>query len=159
MRQTGRRYDAGAFTLFFAPRRPPRPARAVKSDPTHSAPAPLSADAPPAPTPPPPTPAPAAPLNAEPEAALHSGAPRPPAPPPGPARAGFVASRSAVGGAVERARAKRRLREAFRAHQTAFPPGLDLIFVARRSLNRLEHAALQDRFSTLCRKLFPPRAA
>ncbi len=152
MRQTGRRYDAGAFTLFFAPRRPPRPARAVKSDPIHSAPAPLSAEAPP-------TPAPAAPLNAEPEAASHSGAPRPPAPPPGPARAGFVASRSAVGGAVERARAKRRLREAFRAHQSAFPPGLDLIFVARRSLNRLEHAALQDRFSTLCRKLFPPRAA
>ena len=78
---------------------------------------------------------------------------------PAPARAGFVASRSAVGNAVARARAKRRLREGFRAHQIAFPPGYDFIFVARRSLNGLEHDALQERFSTLCRKLFPPSAA
>ncbi len=75
-----------------------------------------------------------------------------------PTRAGFVASRSAVGNAVARARAKRRLREGFRACQTAFPPGYDFIFVARRSLNGLEHAALQERFSTLCRKLFPSSA-
>lgn len=81
------------------------------------------------------------------------------APAPGPARAGFVASRSAVGNAVARARAKRRLREGFRAHQAAFPAGHDFIFVARRSLNGLEHAALQERFSTLCRKLFPPSAS
>lgn len=81
-----------------------------------------------------------------------------PAAPPSPARAGFVASRSAVGNAVARARAKRRLREGFRACQAAFPPGYDFIFVARRSLNGLEHAALQERFSTLCRKLFPPSA-
>jgi ribonuclease P protein component len=77
----------------------------------------------------------------------------------GPARAGFVASRSAVGNAVARTRAKRRLREGFRAHQAAFPSGHDFIFVARRSLNGLEHAALQERFSTLCRKLFPPSAS
>ncbi len=82
-----------------------------------------------------------------------------PAAPPAPARAGFVASRSAVGNAIARARAKRRLREGFRAYQAAFPPGYDFIFVARRSLNGLEHAALQERFSTLCRKLFPPSAA
>ncbi|MEN9841334.1 MAG: hypothetical protein RL376_1134 [Verrucomicrobiota bacterium] len=75
-----------------------------------------------------------------------------------PARAGFVASRSAVGNAVARARAKRRLREGFRACQAAFPAGYDFIFVARRSLNGLEHAALQERFSTLCRKLFPSNA-
>jgi ribonuclease P protein component len=75
-----------------------------------------------------------------------------------PARAGFVASRSAVGNAVARARAKRRLREGFRACQAAFPPGYDFIFVARRALNGLEHAALEERFSTLCRKLFPSSA-
>jgi ribonuclease P protein component len=62
-----------------------------------------------------------------------------------------------VGNAVARARAKRRLRERFRAHQLAFPPGLDLIFVARRALNGLEPAALDQRFVDLCRKLFPPR--
>ena len=123
MRSAGRRYDAGAFTLFYAPRR------------LVAAESPRPAEAPPASSPP--------------------GA----APPPAPARAGFVASRSAVGMAVARARAKRRLREAFRAHQEHFTAGLDLVFVARRALNGLEPAALQERFSTLCRKLFPPRAA
>ena len=118
VRSAGRRYDAGAFTFFYAPRRPAPPPTATVETPT-------------------------------------------PAPdqPTAPARAGFVASRSAVGNAVARARAKRRLREGFRAHQTAFPAGYDFLFVARRALKGLEHAALRERFSTLCRKLFPPRAA
>jgi len=115
IRNVGRRFDCGAFTVFYAPRRPPL-----------------------------------TPVNT-------TDAPPPTA--PAPARAGFVASRSAVGNAVARARAKRRLREGFRAHQAAFPPDVDFIFVARRSLNGLEHTALQERFSTLCRKLFPNRAA
>lgn len=110
VREVGRRFDAGAFTLFYAPRRPP--------------------------------------LSPPPEGGWE----------PEPARAGFVASRSAVGNAVARARAKRRLREAFRAHQAAFPSGLDFIFVARRSLNGLEHPVLDERFSNLCRKLFAARA-
>jgi ribonuclease P protein component len=137
VRASGRRYDAGAFTVFFAPRRPWPPA--AKPDlASGAAPRlpPLVSDSGPGS----PLPAPCSPL-------------------PEPARAGFVASRSAVGNAVARARAKRRLREEFRAHQTAFPPGLDFIFVARRSLNGLEHAVLRERFSTLCRKLFPSRAA
>ena len=123
VRGAGRRYDAGAFTLHYAPRRRDLPAGLPSAG------------------------TPAALLPPEVPVA------------PGPARAGFVASRSAVGNAVARARAKRRLREAFRAHQAHFPPGLDLVFVARRALNGLEPAALQERFSTLCRKLFPPRAA
>jgi ribonuclease P protein component len=118
VRSTGRRFDCGAFVVFYAPRRPaPEPAT----------------------------------VNGEP-------ATEPLPDVVGPARAGFVASRSAVGNAVARARAKRRLREGFRACLAAFPPGYDFIFVARRSLNGLEHAALQERFSTLCRKLFPPGA-
>lgn len=129
VRTNGRRYDAGAFTLFYAPRLPPRPAKTTDASPTEAGD----------------TPAPSSLL--------------PPRNGPAPARAGFVASRSAVGNAVARALAKRRLREAFRAHQRHFPPGVDLVFVARRSLNGLEHAALQERFSTLCRKLFTPRAA
>lgn len=119
VRSVGRRFDCGAFTVFYAPRRPFPP-----PDPT-----------------------------APPAAATEAPAP------PAPARAGFVASRSAVGNAVARARAKRRLREGFRAHQTAFPPDVDFIFVARRSLNGLEHSVLQERFLNLCRKLFPSRAA
>ncbi len=123
VRGTGRRFDAGPFTVFYAPRRV----------------LPV-----------------AAPLSVAGVAVPDQPAPSPDT---APARAGFVASRSAVGNAVARARAKRRLREGFRAHQQAFPAGHDFIFVARRSLNGLEPAALRERFSTLCRKLFPSRAA
>lgn len=129
VRTQGRRFDCGAFVLYYAPRAP---------DPRNE-----EGEARPA----------AAPDGA-------SGAPAPaPASELLPARAGFVASRSAVGNAVARARAKRRLREGFRAHQLAFPPGVDLVFVARRTLNRLEPAALEQRFLDLCRRVFPPRAS
>jgi ribonuclease P protein component len=124
VRTQGRRYDCGAFVLYYAPR---------------------SAGVQPTPSPE---------LASPPGTELIA-----PCAPPPPARAGFVASRSAVGNAVARARAKRRLREGFRTHQTAFPPGIDLIFVARRSLNGLEPTALEQRFLDLCRKLFSPRAA
>ena len=125
VRTQGRRYDCGAFVLYYA-------TRAVRTLPDQPAV-----------------------LAAEPSIAPAETA----SPPPGPARAGFVASRSAVGNAVARARAKRRLREGFRAHQLAFPAGLDLVFVARRSLNGLEPAALEQRFVDLCRRLFPTRAS
>ena len=134
VRTQGRRYDCGAFVLYYAP----RAKRGTQASPVIAAGAPH----------------PAAPFPSAPPAPA-SEAPEPPAP----ARAGFVASRSAVGNAVARARAKRRLREGFRAHQLAFPPGVDLVFVARRSLNRLEPAALEQRFLDLCRKLFAPRAS
>lgn len=130
VRTQGRRYDCGAFVLFYAPRLAAKPGVDARVE------------------------------GAGPEAAESAS--------PGenlggeagfPARAGFVASRSAVGNAVARARAKRRLREGFRAYQAAFPAGVDFIFVARRSLNGLEHAALDRRFGDLCRKLFPPLVA
>ena len=75
---------------------------------------------------------------------------------PAPSRIGVVASRSAVGNAVQRARAKRRLREAFRHQQTLVPPGHDLLLVARSALNRLEYREIEQRFVTACRKIFPP---
>lgn len=145
VRAGGRRYDTGAFTLFWAPRRVWTPRNKKSSAEADSAERIASGAKPPAP----------------PAACSAPDAPASPAgsATPEPVRAGFVASRSAVGNAVQRARAKRRLREEFRAHQTHFPPGIDLVFVARRSLNGLEHAALRERFSTLCRKLFPSRAA
>lgn len=71
------------------------------------------------------------------------------------ARVGVVASRAAVGGAVERNRAKRRLREVFRAHQDLVPPGIDLLLIARRSANEVPYEELKNRFAAACAKLFP----
>ena len=48
-------------------------------------------------------------------------------------RVGFVATKS-VGGAVQRNRAKRRLRAELRAHSTHIAPGWDLVFIARRPI-------------------------
>jgi ribonuclease P protein component len=115
VRAQGRRYDAGAFVVFYAPRPPGDGLPAVAAEPGT-------------------------------------------VPAPAPVRAGFVASRAAVGNAVQRARAKRRLRELFRLHQGQFPAGHDFVFQARRALNQLEPAALTARFLTLCRHLFPNRA-
>jgi len=70
-------------------------------------------------------------------------------------RVGFVASRAAVGNAVSRNRAKRRLREVFRDHQNLIPDGYDLIMTGRRSLNRLEYAQIERDFLRICAQLFP----
>ena len=75
-----------------------------------------------------------------------------------PARVGVVASRAAVGDAVRRNRAKRRLRELFRRHQQQMPPDLDLVLTARRALNRLAFAELERRFAVACQRLTPPAA-
>ena len=83
---------------------------------------------------------------------------RPAASPVAPARVGVVASRASVGDAVHRNRAKRRLREIFRRHQSLVPPGLDLVLTARPALLRLEYADVSDRFATACRKLVPAAA-
>ena len=48
-------------------------------------------------------------------------------------RVGFVASQR-VGGAVQRNRAKRRLRAEVRAQSTRLTQGWDLVFIARRPL-------------------------
>ncbi|MDP2137031.1 MAG: ribonuclease P protein component [Candidatus Didemnitutus sp.] len=70
-----------------------------------------------------------------------------------PARVGVVASRAAVGNAVARNRAKRRLREVYRKHQALVPAGLDLILTARPALLRLALPEVEARFVTVCRKL------
>ena len=61
-------------------------------------------------------------------------------------RIGVVASRASVGNAVHRNRAKRRLREIYRRHQTLVPSGLDLVLTARAALLRLEFADVEQRF-------------
>ena len=102
VRERGRRFDCGAFTLWF--------------------------------------------LRRDPVAVLPA--------PEGP-RVGVVASRSAVGNAVQRNRAKRRMRSLFRHHQDVVPPGVDVLIVARAALNRLEYVELDRRFVDACRRLFP----
>jgi len=71
----------------------------------------------------------------------------------GPGRVGVVASRAAVGNAVQRARAKRRLREVFRHHQAAVPAGIDVILTARAALLRCEFTELAHRFVAACGKM------
>ena len=70
-------------------------------------------------------------------------------------RVGVVASRAAVGNAVQRNRAKRRLREIYRRNQSLVPPGLDLVLTARIALLRLDFAESAQRFVQACRKLVP----
>ena len=72
-----------------------------------------------------------------------------------PPRVGVVASTSAVGAAVQRNRAKRRLREVFRHHQASVPAGCDLLLVARNSLNRLAYAEIEQKFLDACRQIKP----
>jgi ribonuclease P protein component len=88
---------------------------------------------------------------------------RPPADPAAPAvqiargpRVGVIASTAAVGAAVQRNRAKRRLREVFRHHQALVPADCDLLLIARAALNRLEYREIERKFVDVCRKLFPP---
>ncbi len=71
---------------------------------------------------------------------------------PGP-RVGVIASTAAVGGAVQRNRAKRRLREVFRHHQQQIPVELDLLLIARRSLNQLSYPEIEKKFLEACTRL------
>jgi ribonuclease P protein component len=89
---------------------------------------------------------------------LLTWAARPGSVPPAPARVGVVASRAAVGDAVHRNRAKRRLRAIYRKHQALVPPGLDLILTARAALLRLEFTEVEKKFADLCHKLSRPPA-
>ena len=74
---------------------------------------------------------------------------------PGPARVGVVASRAAVGNAVHRNRAKRRLRELYRRNQHLVPAGFDLILTARAALLRMDFAEANARFMQACGKISP----
>jgi ribonuclease P protein component len=64
-----------------------------------------------------------------------------------------AASIAAVGPAVQRNRAKRRLREIFRKHQDLLPAGCDLLLVARAAVNRRPFAELDQVFVDACGKM------
>lgn len=84
---------------------------------------------------------------------------------PGPAsgvtvpRVCVIASGKAVGGAVRRNRAKRRLREVFRLHQQHVPPNCDLLLIARESAAHWPLPELEKRFIEACRHIDPATAS
>ena len=65
--------------------------------------------------------------------------------PDSPIKVGFIASRRSVGNAVQRNRARRRLREIVRRRFARFrPQGRWLVFVAFRTVLTADHVALVD---------------
>ena len=75
-----------------------------------------------------------------------------------PARVCVIASTKAVGHAVLRNRAKRRLREVFRHQQHHLPPNCDLLLIARSAATRMPLAELENKFADACMHIGPPRA-
>jgi ribonuclease P protein component len=64
-----------------------------------------------------------------------------------------IASTAAVGHAVRRNRAKRRLRELFRAQQHLVPSGCDLLLIARAAATDQPLPQLAQKFSDACRQI------
>jgi len=64
-----------------------------------------------------------------------------------------VASTAAVGHAVLRNLAKRRLRELFRLHQDRIPQGVDLMLLARRACVQAEFAEMEKRYLQACERI------
>jgi len=74
---------------------------------------------------------------------------------PAPPRVCVIASTSAVGAAVQRNRAKRRLREVFRHQQHQVPAGCDLLLIARAAATGWPMAELETKFVDACRQIAP----
>src|SRR5688572_13998854 len=70
-----------------------------------------------------------------------------------------IASTKAVGGAVLRNRAKRRLREVFRHQQQHVPPSCDLLLIARLAATTTPLPDLENRFADACRQIVPAAIA
>jgi ribonuclease P protein component len=68
-------------------------------------------------------------------------------------RACFVASTQAVGMAILRNRAKRRMREIFRRHQGLLPASCDLMLVARAQVNNWPFAQVERAFTDACGRM------
>ena len=77
--------------------------------------------------------------------------------PQGPARLGITVTRK-VGGAVQRNRIKRLVREAFRHERAAFPAGWDVVFVAKRDATALSFEQARREIRAAARWLQAPPA-
>lgn len=58
-----------------------------------------------------------------------------------------------VGGAVQRNRLKRWLREAFRKNQAMIPAGVDLVVRVQALPPKIRHRLVEERFLSLCAKI------
>lgn len=67
-------------------------------------------------------------------------------------RLGITVS-SKLGGAVERNRMRRRLREVYRLHENRFKTGFDIVLVARHGAYHLPFSQLEQDLLQLCGKL------
>lgn len=74
-----------------------------------------------------------------------------------PRRAGFAVGRQ-IRGAVRRNRARRRLREAYRAARDAAPAGVDLVVIGRGSALTLSLDALIEDMRNAFRVMATPRS-
>ena len=70
-------------------------------------------------------------------------------------RVGVVASTAAVGNAVLRNRAKRRLREIFRRNQNAVSENCDVLLTARTAVTIWDFTELEKKFIEACRQISP----
>jgi len=70
----------------------------------------------------------------------------------GPARLGITASRK-IGGAITRNRAKRIVREAFRAQRELFPPGIDLVVIVRKPPGTMKVADVAEEWRGASKQL------
>jgi ribonuclease P protein component len=79
-----------------------------------------------------------------------------PSGPVGEGRVGITVSKR-VGQAVVRNRVKRILREVYRRCRGQFPPGMDVVFVAKRSAAWLDYASAEQEIERLCERYFSRR--
>ncbi len=75
-----------------------------------------------------------------------------PGEPSGDARVGIVASKRSFHDAVDRNRARRRMREVFRLSRPGLTPGVELVLIARPRIRSMDFPALADDFRKACRK-------
>ena len=68
-----------------------------------------------------------------------------------------IASTAAVGAAVQRNRAKRRLRELFRQQQHRVPARCDLLLIARAAATECPMPELEQKFADACQRIGPHR--
>jgi ribonuclease P protein component len=68
-------------------------------------------------------------------------------------RLGVTVSKK-VGGAVQRNRVKRLVREAFRRRKALFPRGFDLVFIAKKSAISVDGAQVGREIESLCARYF-----
>ena len=64
-----------------------------------------------------------------------------------------------VGGATQRNRVKRLVREVFRLNRELFPPDCDIVLVARPGAERLDYATVKSEVERAQNALFRPTAA